>query len=237
MRMRWLVLAAAVLLAGVIGATAAMAPGPAALACPGCFGFSREGAGVFVDRAANAGARRRAGEAVALGRERVADFYGSAVGRPRVLVCLSDACFRRLHGGSARGMALGRFGLILAPGGANVVIAAHELSHIELKTRLVRGASVPSWFNEGLAVVISDDRRYLAPPGPNGRCRVSRPVGPMPAKLGEWVRRAPAENLYAKAACKVDDWLGGLGGARVLGLLAKVNAGRPFEAAFDASSE
>ncbi|MFG1943168.1 hypothetical protein [Nonomuraea sp. NPDC048826] len=51
---------------------------------------------------------------------------------------------------------------MLSPRGADPVIASHELSHVELHTRLA-GAEVPQWFDEGLAVVVCGDPRYLAP--------------------------------------------------------------------------
>jgi hypothetical protein len=63
-----------------------------------------------------------------------------------------------------------------SPRGADVVIAVHELAHAELHRRIgvvtTLSRSVPRGFDEGLAVVVSDDPRYRAA-GPD-RCRIER---------------------------------------------------------------
>jgi hypothetical protein len=46
-------------------------------------------------------------------------------------------------------------------------ILAHEFSHVDLHTRigLMRflAGAIPAWFDESLAVIVSDDARYLKP--------------------------------------------------------------------------
>src|SRR5207244_6669253 len=124
-------------------------------------------------------------------RNRVAGFYGGLDAAPRVLVCVSEDCYRRIGGAGSRGTSLSDVALRLSPRGIDPVIAAHELSHIELHHRIgnirhLMGA-IPAWFDEGVAVVVSDDRRYLAPPDAAERCLV-RSDEKLPTGIFEWRR-------------------------------------------------
>jgi hypothetical protein len=223
--------AVAATLATVIG----VFPAAAAVVCPNCYGFARVAPHLFVERDADPRQRAAAADIVSQGRARVAAFYGGLSGSPRVLICFSEDCYRRFGGGS-RGMALLTFGLFLAPRGATPVIAAHELSHIELHRRLgllrfMRHA-VPQWFDEGVAVVVSDDPRYLAPRSAADRCRVA-PDGDLPTNRAAWVETASHDETYAKAACRVSRWMAQNGGsASVVALLRRVGDGVPFATAY-----
>lgn len=139
---------------------------------------------------------------------------------PKVLACVTDACYRRIGGGGERGVAVMNQAVMLSPRGIDPVIASHEMSHVELHAR---GGKVPQWFDEGLAVVVSDDRRYLAAPDPadpsgltakgaRDRCLV-RTAEPLPDRLDGWLRAASADRqVYAKAACRTNQWLVANGG-------------------------
>jgi hypothetical protein len=138
----------------------------------------------------------------------------------------------------ARGRSLAAFGLVLAPGGLDPVIIAHERSHIELHGRLglVRflAGGVPAWFDEGLAVVVSEDPRYLRPAGAGDRCRAAA-AGPLPSGVRDWAHRAGADReLYARAACRVLRWMDAAGGpAAVSALIRRVAAGERFDALYN----
>jgi hypothetical protein len=225
---------AALVLLGTAGTVLAF-PFAGAAACPACYGLERFGDNGFVERAASAQQRSHVAEVLDQARARVAAFYGSLDTQPRVLVCVSDDCYRRIGGVGSRGTALFDVALQLSPRGTDPVIAAHELSHIELHHRLgwvahLMGA-IPAWFDEGVAVVVSDDRRYLAPADAPDRCLV-RSEEPLPTGRFKWIRevgRYDAKQLYAKAACRVADWMSAKGGApAVLRLIAKVSGGTPF---------
>ena len=196
-------------------------PAAAAAGCPTCYGFADLGDGIYVEGSMPADHRMTAKATVEAARARVRTFYGDLQSSPRVLLCASDACYRPLGGGS-RGVTLLDQALILSPRGADTIIAAHELAHAELHKRIgVRATlarAVPQWFDEGLAVVVSDDPRYLAP-SPN-RCR-AEPGGDLPTSRAAWIETAETAALYARAACKVSRWLDTHGGsAGVLRLLA-----------------
>ena len=90
--------------------------------------------------------------------------------------------------------------------------------------------AIPAWFDEGLAVIVSEDPRYLLASTESDRCRVdatgSFPIAPM-----EWTRAAGTDhNLYARAACRVLRWwMNANGGnAAALALVRKVAEGVPF---------
>jgi hypothetical protein len=189
-------------------------PAGAAAACPQCFGFARIDEGLFVQDSMPSEIRQQADDVVRRARERVREFYGDSIGTPSVLVCATNDCYSRMHGGRSRGMALSTFALVLSPRGTTVTIAAHELSHIELHTRIgalrAYEGAIPAWFDEGLAVVASDDARYLKPEGWLDRC-LETSDEPLPLTQAAWLRRAN-DHMYAVAACRVSRWLTANGG-------------------------
>lgn len=183
-------------------------PSVAATVCPRCFGLSEVAPGVYTTADPTAEQARTLTGLAADARERVAAFYGAQQSSPTVVACFDDACYGQIGGGGERGVAVLNQAVMLSPRGIDVGILAHEMSHVELHHRL-GGAQgqVPQWFDEGLAVIAGDDRRYIAPPGSADRCLV-RADGPLPASLDEWLKAASADvNEYAKAACEVSQWI------------------------------
>jgi len=219
---------AAVLAASTV--TVALAfPTVAATACPGCYGLRRLPPNLYVERDLPAQRRQHVVEVMRAADRRVADFFGGRESAPRVLACLTEACYDRIGGGGERGKAVLDRALLLSPGGVNVVIASHELTHAELRARLgSRTGQVPRWFNEGLAVLVSDDPRYLAPEAAPDRCLASLDAGrPLPGE------RSPAstegEDFYRQAACRVSRWVDANGGRQaVLDLIRRMAAGESF---------
>jgi hypothetical protein len=192
----------AVLLALVVGVSAAF-PAVAATTCPGCYGLERLRPGLHVEPGIGAEQRARVTGAVDEGTRSVAAFFGGLRSAPDFLACVTDDCYTRIGGGGERGIAVLNRAVMLSPRGIDPVIAAHELTHVELHARLGSG-SVPQWFDEGLAVLVSDDPRYLRPDG--DRCLVE-PAGPLPETLGDWLSAASADaRVYAQAACAVSRW-------------------------------
>lgn len=218
--------------AGVVGlaagAVAVAAPSVAAVACPQCYGLSSLGDGVYAER--DTDGHRQMIEAA---NRRVAAFYGSQTTHPRMLICSTDACYRRIGGGTEKGRALRADALLLAPAGANETIAAHELSHVEFHQRLGPARDrVPPWFNEGLAVLVSEDARYLKPAGGGDRCRLpyEQAVTVVDTPWGTG-RPGAVDHRYLQAACVVSRWVGEQGGsAAVLRVIARLRAGKKFAA-------
>lgn len=208
-------------------------PSVAAAACPSCYGLTDLGDGIYSDRNTSAADRERILATIAAAKERVRTFYGAMTAQPRILVCQSEACYQAIGGGQSSGMAIMDLSLLLSPRGNNPVIAAHELAHIELHKRLGKMRTlervIPQWFDEGLAVLISDDSRYLAPPTETSRCRVNS-FERLPTDRASWVVSARRKDLYAKAACRVWTWVTENGGpASVPKLISHVANGGDFD--------
>jgi hypothetical protein len=228
-RRRWLwrTLAAAGAVVIAAGAGLLLAyPVAAAAACPGCYGLREAGPGVYVDGAATPEQRRGMVDMVAAARQRVRDFLGETRSNPRILVCLSTDCYDHIGGGGEKGQALRDRALALSPAGADVVIASHELAHAELFRRLgSRFDEVPRWFHEGIAVVISDDPRYLTARPAGERCPVDYAGALAAIRAGT----TPSVDFYRDSACVVDRWVAAHGGAgAVHDLVRRLRAGESF---------
>ncbi|WP_220498868.1 hypothetical protein [Microbispora sp. H10949] len=243
----WLLAALVALPIAAAAVVAVAYPAVAAATCPGCYGLERLAGDVYAEQGLPPYRKRQVVSAVEEAERRVRDFYGDRRAAPRILACLSDRCYRRIGGGGERGVAVLNRAVMLSPSGVDPVIASHEMSHVELHARLDSGAKVPQWFDEGLAVLVSGDPRYLAPETAPGaepdtapgtapgtaadRCLVSTDA-PLPATLDAWLRAAGADRTtYARAACRVSRWVAANGGPHVvLDLVRRLDAGETFGA-------
>ncbi len=98
-----------------------------------------------------------------LADERVRELWGSTTALPVLLVGDTMGFLNRYGEGSTHaGMTyftpLGSY-IILDPSGTNVNVIAHELCHAELTERVgwrVRQKEVPTWFDEGLAMLVDE---------------------------------------------------------------------------------
>jgi hypothetical protein len=197
-------------------------PAMAAYVCPACYGLEPVTRDLLVESAMPAAQRTALRETVARAAERVASFYGAFDRRPTVLACETDACDHRLGGRGARATTFGTLFIRLSPRGLNPTILAHEFSHVEFHARVgdyrLLTGKVPAWFDEGLAVIVSDDVRYLGP-GVTSETRCQAEPGDMPSSPFKWSEEAGRRHdLYSQAACRVMRWLdanGGVAGLRV----------------------
>jgi hypothetical protein len=231
MKMKRWAFAIATLVVIAIGGLFLGYPPAAAALCPACFGLSSAGSGIFIEKTDDPAATRAAQMTIGIARQRVRNFYGDLQSHPRILVCVTEACYQKIGGGQSTGMALLNFALLLSPRGDRVVIAAHEISHIELHARLglfgTLARWVPQWFDEGLAAVISDDPRYVAPTP--DRCILHSDEDLSTARAA-WVVSARSHQLYAKAACRVMRWMAANGGPRAVpDLIRNVSDGGDFD--------
>jgi hypothetical protein len=228
-RRRWIVVLAVVALLGTaFGTFVLVVPAVAATVCPRCYGLTDLGNGVYAERDDEA-YRRILDEA----DRRITAFYGTRLSHPRVLICATTECYARIGGGGEKGQAIRDWSLLLSPAGANETIATHELSHVEFHERLGSAqGKVPHWFDEGLAVLISDDSRYLKPSSETDRCRVPVEQAVSVVDL-DWgaAPSSTADQRYTQGACVVSRWTGAHGGATaVLDLITRVRAGEDFRA-------
>jgi hypothetical protein len=224
---RWIIAGVAAGLLGLgAGATALAAPSIAAVACPQCYGLSDLGSGIYAEQDDD-----RFREIIAAADGRIGGFYGERTTDARVLICATKECYSGIGGGGEKGRALGRWALMLSPDGANETIATHELAHLELHKRLGSAYdTVPDWFDEGLAVLISDDARYLKPAAEGDRCRVPYTEAATITTV-DWADAAPrgSDRGYLLAGCVVSRWVSEHGGpSAVLTLISELREGKPF---------
>lgn len=208
-----------------------------AAACPACFGFSRAQDGLYLQSGMKSEQQQQAVSVIAAAEQRIAAFYGQERFPPRVLVCADDACYRRIGGiqGSGTG-AVATIALVVSSRAVNTVAVTEALSHIEMRGRVglwkMQIGAVPQWFEEGLAVTVSEDPLYLGPGKRANRC-LAGSFPDMPATPEEWRDELQQEGdiLYAQSACKAWMWIEEHGGgAGVSALLDKLAAGQDFAA-------
>jgi hypothetical protein len=233
-RARAAVMAAFVATAAVT-ALAIFEPAIAAIGCPTCYGFSTVEKHTFIDRSASPEQRERARTVVGKAREKVSAFYGRQESSPSLFICTTAECYARIGGGASHGQAILDVGLFLSSQGFTSVIAAHELSHVELHKRLGRlktlERDIPQWFDEGVAVVVSGDPRY--PLARNEQQCAEAMQGEMPVSRASWVQDPAHDRLYAEAARRIGCWMSHRGGPKaVVALIAKVAAGTSFADAY-----
>lgn len=220
--------------------TAVQIPGVAPLICPWCFGFERLEPALFIEKTASATVRQQTEASLHQSKLTVARYFGPLQANPTIFVCVTDDCYVRIErrGGRTVGISFLDWVVLLSPRANAKVALAHELSHTELHTRLgTQMFAVPIWFDEGLAVNVSDDPRYLAPEGSRTRCTVPPPER-MPVNGATWVSATEATSTpYAQAACLVSMWLERKRSTgAVLKLVSDIRAGIPFARAIDSAT-
>ena len=203
--------------------------------CPSCAGFQQVAPRIYADGQATEAQIAAALQAFDAAEALVLDFYPDRASDPVWLLCLSGRCGRR-DGPRPRAIAYLDLFIFVYPEGATTTILAHELAHTELRQRAgsrrrLVSQAVPAWFDEGLAVYLSQDTRYLdLQDGVVTGCKAGDWPEP-PAAQRAFNRQAAnqAEALYTASAWRVIDWLEAHGGAEaVLALLEDIRAGGAF---------
>ncbi len=228
-----LLLAIAIAIAGLLFCSVPFVqPAIAAYACPGCYGMTQLSARIYVEQGMSASDHAKIRDIVGCASRRVERFYGSFDRRPILLICATKACDRRTGGRGARAETYGSVFIRVSPRGINETILAHEFSHVEMHARfgpwrILQGA-LPAWLDEGVAVVVSEDERYLAPGATAAaRCR-AEPDGDARVGFFAWGSvAAKTPSLYAQAACRVMRWMEANGGrSGLLAALAETAEGK-----------
>lgn len=224
------------------------------LAAPEQFGLEQVTPQLYVEKAADAGTRERLRQETERGRAAVQAAYGELRAQPVVHACVTEACYAGFGGSGSIAKVYGDR-ILLSPRGLNWHFIAHEWSHAELHAQLGFRAwlRVPQWFDEGLAVAISEAPehseahwQFLAANG------VPRPT---PAQLREfrslreWLealrrygemgnaqRKARGEPeirpVYAAAGHELRPWLRERGPEGLRSFIARVRAGAGFDEAY-----
>lgn len=194
---------------------------------PGWFGMEAAAPGLWVEEGMPADRRADLERAIPAARRMLAAVWGPPLSEPRVLACASAACFRRFGGRGGRGQELASR-LLLSPTGLDSTFVAHEWNHAELRAHA--RPRLPSWFDEGLAVVVSRDLRHS-----NAAYDSAVSAGaPIPSldELDRLDRFLAAPNAYLVAAHEVRRWLDAVGRPGLGRLCARLRQGDPFEVAW-----
>lgn len=227
------------------------------LLAPESFGLSLVEPGLYVETGADEATRNKLRQAVAKAEKALQDAYGSVKSRPIVNVCISRECYAALGGSSSTvgGAFIFINRLLLSPDGQNWHFIAHEWSHRELLSRMsfFTWSRMPTWFDEGLAVAVSEAPehsdihwQFLAS---NNIPRPTREEIYGLKSLKQWhsaigkygedknaERRAKREPLinpvYAAAGREIRPWLAKVGSSGLLALIAQLNNGEDFDAAY-----
>jgi hypothetical protein len=208
------------------------------LLAPSIAGFVEVGPDIWVERGMTAGTQDAVVQAVRHARAQLQHFYAVPLGRPVVLACSTATCFRRCGG---IGHATTYFGsrVLLGPSALNPVKVAHELSHVELATRV--GAvrvllRVPQWFDEGLAVVVSDDpafdeAKWLAATARGAAAPDLRRL----VTLRGWLdmTKVDGQLSYGTARHEVGRWYASVGTRGIERLFAMLRDGYAFDDAYN----
>ena len=206
------------------------------LSSPTQAGMRAIGNGVFLDPELPTDVREQIPGLVEEAKMRVAQYYGSLLAKPNLVFCGSADCFRGF-GGCGLGFTNGEH-IVISPQGIRPAIIAHELTHVELVTR-VGGFSrvlerVPQWFDEGMAVMVSEaeefsDDAWLKASG-NGK---NAPDLTALESVEQWTRLtgSQGENMqltYGTAKREVARWFTKVGSAGFRELLDSLKRDETF---------
>jgi len=205
--------------AAALAAIPVFLPAAAAYACPWCYALTAAAPGVYLERDATDVEQARFLESLAVAERALVFYPKREIERPIILACVSASCDRRLGGKGAKARAFGATFIHVSPDGRNATILAHELAHIELHgrigTRALRSGTLPAWFDEGLAVIISRDPRYLKIESDGELACAVMETRDLPVTFSDWRQEAGQKRrpIYAMAACRVLKWLEKQGGS------------------------
>lgn len=200
--------------------------------CPPCSGFQEIAPRIYADSSASEAQIDAALQNFIAAQDLVTQVYPDRAADPRWLICLSGAC-GVTDGPRPLAVTYMNLFVFVYPDGANATILAHELAHAELHARLgtarrLLSQPVPTWFDEGVAILVSKDPRYLEiADGVVTGCKAGDwPVPPSDQRTFRRRAATEAEALYTASACRVIDWLADKGGISVLPeMLTRIRTG------------
>ena len=247
---------ALLILASLIGGCSLLQGGK--LLTPESFGLHPIAPNLYVENGMSEAAQDQLRAAMSQAEAAVKSAYGNVLSRPTVNACISEACYESFGGHGSVAKVYGNR-ILLSPRGLNWHYLAHEWSHAELRTRLTLGAwwHIPQWFDEGLAVAVSDAPehseahwQFLANariPCPSSEELYSfqslkqwnEAVGRFGEKMNE-ARRTKGEPeihpVYAAAGHEVRSWLAQVGTDGLLAVIQQLDRGELFIPAYLASN-
>lgn len=139
--------------------------------------LQRVGERIYISEHLDASQYRQISDLVLQAENRIANLYGSVSSSPRIIICGTDAEYRKycnsnVGAGCSVGTPWGIDFVVVHFQGINTDVLSHEMSHIELLQRLgwwTVLSDIPQWFNEGVALMV--DRRFVSSTHPRRRAR------------------------------------------------------------------
>lgn len=225
---------------------------------PESFGLIPIAENIYIELGADQKTMVELRAAMLKGEDAIRAAYGSVKSRPIIHACITERCYESFGGMGSRAKVYGDR-ILLSPRGFNWHFLVHEWSHTELRSRLKFFAwwRLPSWFDEGLAVSISeapehseDHWQHLV------AADIPRPTRAelFTYKSGrQWLdavrrygetqnverraRGAPdVRPVYAAAGHEVRPWLAKVGTSGLLDLVERLNSGEEFDAVYQADN-
>lgn len=224
------------------------------LLTPQSFGLVQVTPNIYVEKGTDEATRTRLIDAMNKAESAIRTAYGTVVSRPIVHACISEACYNRFGGYGSIAKVYGNY-ILLSPRGLNWHFLAHEWSHDEIRSRLNLSAwwHMPQWFDEGLAVAISEAPEHAEN---HWQFLIASNV-PRPTReelhsfksLWQWdnasgrfgekkniERKARGEPeirpVYAAAGHELRPWLAKMGSNGLLAFIKQLNDGKDFESAY-----
>lgn len=207
-------------------------------------GMERLAEGVYIDSGMDDRQRHQLLEEIERAKEKVNHVWGSIETRPEIYACSTEVCFQSFGGSTNRANSIGGGKLLLSPRALNSAMVSHEWSHTELYPRvggLWAWRRIPNWFDEGVAVMVSEDPRH----GEQVWSTIINEgiVPPPPDELSshrKWIQavkkfRDPDINpnnlavVYTTAGHAVREWYDKAGRDGLLELVQQVKEGSSFE--------
>ena len=224
------------------------------LLAPESFGLIPIAPHLYVEAGTDKATRDRLREDMDRAEAAILKTYGSVSARPTVHACVTEKCYASFGG---RGEVAKVFDqrILLSPRGLNWHFLAHEWGHAEMSTRLklLAWKRMPQWFDEGLAVTISEAPEHSEN---HWQFLITANI-PRPTRdelltyqsLQQWLaavhRFGDDKNfervaqgqptlspVYAAAGHEVRPWLAQVGSQGLLQIIQRMNEGMDFEAAY-----
>lgn len=238
--------------AGLIGGCSILPWGK--LHAPESFGLTPVTTRIFVEAGTDEATKTMLIDAMEKAESSIRAAYGNVISRPVVHACITEECYAVFGGYGSRAKVYGDR-ILLSPRGLNWHYLAHEWSHAEMRSRLTLSAwwRMPQWFDEGVAVVISE-----APENAESHWQFlveSNIFRPSPEALytfkslkqwddavGRYGEKRNAERkakgepeirpVYTAAGHELRPWLAKAGSAGLLAFIERLNGGEEFMSAY-----
>jgi hypothetical protein len=244
------------LLLNVLGGCSTLQKGK--LLVPEIFGLAPITPYFYVDANADEATRAKLRDALLKAEGAIRTAYEKVNSRPIFYACISEGCYKGFGGKSSVGLAFGNR-ILLSPRGLNWHILAHEWSHAEILSHLTLRAwwHMPQWFDEGVAVVISEAPEHSESHWQSlVASNIPRPTQEELHTFRSWKQWFDAVNrygedknierqakgepvihpLYSSAGHELRAWFEKVGSHGFLDFIEILNSGEDFESAYQTAN-